>query len=267
MLSAVIVDDEVRARRAIARLLEAHPQVRVAGEADCVEDALDLLVREPPDLVFLDIELSDGSGFELLQALETPPHVIFVTAHAQHAVEAFAVDAVDYLLKPVSPERLADALRRALRRIAPNAASLSMPSPSVPSLSSAETPTPTAEPSPAPSAPGAALELRTPHRTVFASPSEIVALRADGDFTRVFLASQPPLMMLRTLGTFETLLPRPPFLRLGRSLMVNCDRLRSIETPSRDRAHVALEGLPAPLILGRAATGRLREALAEKARP
>ncbi|MEP9369592.1 LytTR family DNA-binding domain-containing protein [Xanthobacter sp. VNH20] len=247
MLSAVIVDDEARARRAIARLLEAHPQVRIAGEADGVEDALDLLVREQPDLVFLDIELGDGSGFELLQALEDPPRVIFVTAHAQHAVEAFAVDAVDYLLKPVSPERLADALRRAMRQIG---------SPAAP------------EPVPAqPLAPGATLELRTPNRTVFAPPSDIVALRADGDFTRVFLAGQPPLMMLRTLGTFETLLPRPPFLRLGRSLMVNCDRLRSIETPSRDRAHVALEGLPTPLILGRAATGRLREALADKGRP
>ncbi|MFG1396594.1 LytR/AlgR family response regulator transcription factor [Roseixanthobacter pseudopolyaromaticivorans] len=247
MLSAVIVDDEARARRAIARLLEAHPQVRIAGEADGVEDALDLLVREQPDLVFLDIELGDGSGFELLQALEDPPRVIFVTAHAQHAVEAFAVDAVDYLLKPVSPERLADALRRAMRQIG------SPPAP---------------EPLPAqPLASGATLELRTPNRTVFAPPSDIVALRADGDFTRVFLAGQPPLMMLRTLGTFETLLPRPPFLRLGRSLMVNCDRLRSIETPSRDRAHVALEGLPTPLILGRAATGRLREALADKGRP
>ncbi|MFG1410934.1 LytTR family DNA-binding domain-containing protein [Xanthobacter sp. VTT E-85241] len=257
MLSAVIVDDEVRARRAIARLLEAHPQVRIAGEADCVEDALDLLVREAPDLVFLDIELGDGSGFELIQALEDPPRVIFVTAHAEHAAEAFAVDAVDYLLKPVSPERLADALRRAMRRIRPDAASPEAAAPGT---------APVAEPSPPALAPGATLELRTPHRTVFAPPSEIVALRADGDFTRVFLAGQPPLMMLRTLGTFETLLPRPPFLRLGRSLMVNCDRLRSIETPSRDRAHVALEGLPAPLILGRAATSRLREALADKGR-
>ncbi|MFG1464291.1 LytTR family DNA-binding domain-containing protein [Xanthobacter sp. DSM 24535] len=249
MLSAAIVDDEPRARRAIARLLEAHPEVRIVGEANTIEDALDLLAREGPDLLFLDIELGEASGFDLLQALEDPPRVIFVTAHAQHAVDAFAVDAVDYLLKPVSPERLADAVRRALRQISPK-----VPTPAPP---------PSTEPPPAS---GAVLELRTPNRTLFAPPGEIVALRADGDFTRVFLADQAPLMMLRTLGAFETLLPCPPFLRIGRSLMVNCARIRSIETPSRDRAHVALEGLPTPLILGRAATGRLREAL-EKGRP
>jgi two-component system LytT family response regulator len=106
--------------------------------------------------------------------------VIFVAAYAEHAVEAFAVDAVDCLLKPVDPDRLAESLARVERQRA-------------------------SRPQPA-----AAIELRTPRRTAFAQPGEIVILRADGDFTQVHLASQPPVMIWRTLAHFESLLPAPP---------------------------------------------------------
>ena len=105
------------------------------------------------------------------------------------------------------------------------------------------------------------IALKTPKRTVLARPSEIVALRADGDFTHVFVADQPALMMWRTLGHFETLLPSPPFLRLGRSVIVNRDRLQRVETPSRESARIVLEGMAEAMTLGRAASARLREAL------
>ena len=196
---------------------------------------LEAIERTAPQLVFLDIELGGGGdGFDLLAALEQPPIVVFVTAYAEHAVEAFAVNAVDYLLKPVEPERLAESLARAERQLEPRSGR----------------------------AVAGVIALRTPKQTVLAAPAEIAALRADGDFTHVFVADQPAVMIWRTLGHFEELLPSPPFLRLGRSLIINRDRLRKIETPSRAGAQITLEGMAEPLVLGRTAAARLREALA-----
>jgi two-component system LytT family response regulator len=230
----LIVDDEPLARSAMRRLLAAHPTVEIVGEADSTAEALRAIERTQPQLVFLDIELGGSDGFDLLAALERPPIVVFVTAYAQHAVEAFAVDAVDYLLKPVAPERLAESLARVERQLAQAV----LPSEA------------------------AVIELKTPKRTVLAHPAEIVALRADGDFTRVHVAGQPEVMIWRTLAHFESLLPSPPFLRLGRSLIINRDRLRNIGTPSRAEARITLDGMAEPLVLGRAAAARLREALA-----
>ena len=230
-MRVLIVDDEPLARSAMRRLLAAHPTVEIVGEAESIAQANSAIERLTPQLVFLDIELGGGDGFDLLAGLERPPIVVFVTAYAEHAVEAFAVDAVDYLLKPVAPERLAESLGRVERQLA-------LP--------------PESEP----------IELKTPKRTVLAQPAEIVALRADGDFTHVHVAGRPEVMIWRTLAHFESLLPSPPFLRLGRSLIINRDRLRNIESHSRASARITLQGMADPLILGRAAAARLREALA-----
>ena len=239
MLRVLIVDDEPLARSAMKRLLAAHPSVEIVGEAESVAGAMRAIERARPQLVFLDIELNGGDGFDLLVALERPPIVVFVTAYAEHAAEAFAVDAADYLLKPVAPERLAESLSRVERQLARES--------------------PPSERQPAGTR---VIELKTPRRTVLASPAEIVALQADGDFTRVLVADQPAVLIWRTLGHFESLLPSPPFLRLGRSLIINLDRLRNIETSSRACARIRLQGLAEPMTLGRTAAARLRKVLA-----
>jgi two-component system LytT family response regulator len=235
-MRVLIVDDEPLARSAMRRLLVPHQAIEIVGEADSTATARAAIVATKPDLVFLDIDLGGGDGFDLLASLDDPPIVVFVTAYAEHAVEAFAVDAVDYLLKPVDPDRLAESLARAERQ----RAGRSQPAP--------------------------AIELRTPRRTVFAQPREIVALRADGDFTQVHLAGQPAVMIWRTLAHFESLLPAPPFLRLGRSLIVNRDRLRHAETLSRTSTRLVLDGLADPIDIGRSAAARLREAMAARPR-
>lgn len=234
-MRVLIVDDEPLARHALRRLLGPHAGVDIVGEAETLAEAVAAVERLAPDVLFLDIDLGgEGDGFDLLARLARAPLVVFVTAYAEHAVEAFEVAAVDYLLKPVAPERLAESLQRAGRRLA-----LGAPRPA-----------------------GGVLALRTPRRTVLAAPAEIAALRADGDFTHVLVADQPPLMVGRTLGQFEGLLPSPPFVRLGRSLIINRDRLRRLETASRSLAHATLDGLADPLVLGRNASARLREVLA-----
>ena len=231
-MRVLIVDDEPLARSAMRRLLVPHQTIEIVGEADSTATARAAIVATKPDLVFLDIELGGDDGFDLLASLDSPPTVIFVTAYAEHAVEAFAVDAVNYLLKPVDPDRLAESLARVERQRA-------------------------SRPQPAP-----AIGLRTPRRMVFAQPREIVALRADGDFTQVYLAGQPPVMIWRTLAHFESLLPVPPFLRLGRSLIVNRDRLRHVETLSRSSTRLTLDGLAEPVEVGRSAAACLRDAMA-----
>jgi two-component system LytT family response regulator len=237
MLRVVIVDDEPLAIRAMRRLLAGHADVAVVGTADTLGGAVALIETSRPDLVLLDIELGDGTGFDVLGRLTPAPRVIFVTAHPQHAVEAFAVEALDYLLKPVAPERLAAALARVERPLPGRAEPLGPP-----------------------------VELRMPSRTVLADPAEIAALCADGDFTRVHLAGQSPLLILRTLSHFEALLPAPPFQRLGRSVLINLDRVRRLESRDRNLSHVALDGMEAALPLGRVATARLRAALAARLR-
>jgi two-component system, LytTR family, response regulator len=233
-MRVLIVDDEHLARQAMRRLLADHPRIEIVGEAETIEQAIAAVRETQPDLVFLDIELGGGDGFDLLAALERPPVVVFVTAYAEYAVEAFEVNAVDYLLKPVAPERLAESLLRAERELglAPPAAKPNI------------------------------IALRTPKQTVLVPVAEIAALRADGDFNHVFLAGRPAVMIWRTLGHFEDLLPSPPFLRLSRSLIINRDRLRKIEAPSRDSAQVSLDGVAEPMVLGRTAASRLRDALA-----
>lgn len=229
----LIVDDEHLARQAMRRLLAAHPEAEIVGEADSIETALAAIKQCEPQLVFLDIELGGGDGFDLLATLERPPVIVFVTAYAEYAVEAFEVNAVDYLLKPVASERLAESLARAERQLA-----LARP------VSGARV-----------------VALRTPEQTILVPASDIAALRADGDFTHVLVADQAPVMIWRTLSHFEELLPAPPFLRVSRSLIINRDRVRKIEAPSRDSVQVTLEGVAEALVLGRTAAARLREAL------
>ena len=111
-LRTVLVDDEAIARRELRRLLGEHPEVEIVGEAGDVPAAVQLIEKIDPDLIFLDIRMPGADGFDLLERVDATPEVIFTTAYDRHAVRAFEVNALDYLLKPIAPERLAAALER-----------------------------------------------------------------------------------------------------------------------------------------------------------
>lgn len=239
MLRVALVDDEPLARQGLRQLLAAHAGLRIIWEADSKDSALKLLGENRPDALFLDIQMPGASGFELLSAIEPRPQVVFVTAHAQHAIHAFDVAAVDYLLKPVRAARFAEAIRRVEAACSPGSA---------------------AHPGP-PYSKEDRICLHTPERTMVAPVGSIPALQADGDFTRIYLKDSPVLMICQQLGHYEKLLPSPPFVRLDRSHIINLDAVIRVDRKSRDSASLVLEGIPEGLSLGRTAQARLGEYL------
>jgi len=111
-MKALIIDDERLARKELSTLLEKHEGIQVVGEAANADEAEERIAELKPDLLFLDINMPGRDGFQLLESLDHAPHVIFVTAYDEHALHAFQVNALDYLMKPIDPERLEAALNK-----------------------------------------------------------------------------------------------------------------------------------------------------------
>ena len=160
-----IVDDERLARDELRRLLRAHPDVIVAGEAASADDAAAQLTELDIELLLLDIQMPGGTGFDLLERLQRVPPVVFTTAYDEFAVRAFDVNAFDYLVKPIHPDRLAKALERSRRAIAPGVG-LDKPSPV--------------------RAPQERVFLRDGERCWIVPVASIALFEAEGNYTRVY---------------------------------------------------------------------------------
>lgn len=232
MLRVMIVDDEPLARQGLRQMLEGLGGVEVCGEVGSLRQAEVAIPALKPDGLFLDIEMPGGGGFDLLNSLETPPPVVFFTAHSEFAVRAFDVHAVDYLLKPVRRERLQNALERLRESAVPYGGD-------------------------------DRICLRTPGRTLVAPLEKIVLLKAEGDFTRVCVEGEPAILICQPLGSYEAILPKPPFLRIDRSLILNTARVESIESRPGGTGDIRLKGIESPVSLGRVALRRLRAAVAD----
>lgn len=115
-MKALIIDDERLARKELTNLLKDHHEVEIIGEAVNVDDAYQKIQTLNPDLLFLDIQMPGKTGFDLLEMLESVPKVIFTTAYDEYALKAFEVNALDYLLKPIQPERLAESIRKLFKQ-------------------------------------------------------------------------------------------------------------------------------------------------------
>jgi two-component system response regulator LytT len=207
MISAVVVDDEAPSRSELQYLLSQHPDVEVVGEAASAADA-DVLLRDGGyDVVFLDIELPGLSGLELAPLARAA--VVFVTAHARYAVDAFAVEAFDYLLKPVDPERLARVLER-LREALPG------------------------EPPPL-----AKLAVVAPGGTELLDFDQVYYVQADGDYSRVYTYDRSYLST-SSLGDLQQKLG-PGFARVHRSYLVNLAKVSGIRRAAPDRFRLQLD--------------------------
>jgi two-component system, LytTR family, response regulator len=119
-MRALVIDDERLARKELINLLSQYDQVEIVGEANNVDDAKEKIEALAPDVVFLDIQMPEKTGFDLLEELDNVPHVIFTTAYDEYAIKAFQVNALDYLLKPIEPKRLGEAIERLLKKLNEN---------------------------------------------------------------------------------------------------------------------------------------------------
>lgn len=243
-LRVVIVDDEDLARRGLRRDLSADPRVEIVAECPDGFEAVRAAAELAPDVMLLDIQMPRLDGFEVLELIDPAIAVVFVTAHDAHAVRAFDVNAVDYLLKPVDPERLGLALdrareRRARREPMPVAAITAMVRP--------------------PGVPLARVLVRDGPRVEVIPAETIDYVEAQDDYVAVHAAGRGHLKQ-QTIGALEALLDPARFVRIHRSYILNVDRLARIELYAKDsRSAILHDGTRLPL--SRAGHARLRALL------
>lgn len=233
-LRAILVDDERLARRELGRLLIKHPAIAVVGEAASVEEAAALVQKVDPDVVFLDIQMPRRSGFELLDEADVRGQVVFVTAHDVHAIRAFEVNALDYLLKPVHPARLAVTVTRLTASTDP------LP-PSNVRLESDDH-----------------LFLAEGKAARFVRVRNIVCLRGAGDYANIVLEGGKELLSSRPLKEWEERLPSKSFVRVHRAAIVNLDHVDRVERTGDESYCVLLRGGTEPVPMSRRYAARLR---------
>jgi two-component system, LytTR family, response regulator len=197
MMRALVIDDERLARSELRRLLAAHPHVDVVGEATNIADAQREIEDKKPDLLFLDVQMPGGSGFDLLARLDLTPEVIFTTAFDQYALKAFEVNALDYLQKPIDAQRLAAALERAGARVEKRQVPLTIDN---------------------------KIFIKDGERCWFVTLAEIQLFESEGNYTRVYFddagkTARP--LVLRSLNQLESRLDQRRFFRANRRHIVN----------------------------------------------
>ena len=247
MLRLMVVDDEPPARRGLKRLMQAHEDVDVVGEAGSLDEAQELTHALRPDAIFLDINLGSDHGFSLIERLDPVPAIVFVTAHSTYAPQAFDVAALDFLLKPVEQQRLALTLER-LRNYQR-------------SLEHGGARIPDNETAPTTTLAKRRFHIKMAGQSIVLPTDGIATLAAEADFTRIMMAEGHNYLVCRLLGQFEAELPKPPFFRVSRSLVINLDRIQQVRSHDGGRTLVSLGPSIAPIMLGRTGSRRLRRHL------
>lgn len=213
----LIVDDERLARDELRRLLKPHDMVEVVGEAADADEAEAAIAEHDPDLLFLDVQMPGDNGFDLLERLDAVPHVVFATAYDEYAIEAFEANALDYLVKPIEPARLDDALQTVQAR--------SGPAPSTAVASDADD----TEDEPPTLTPDEQVFVRDGDRCWFVQLSEVRLFEAAGNYTRLHFDDNTPLIH-RSLRYLEKRLSEDTFFRASRQHIVNLQWVDDVES-------------------------------------
>ena len=227
LLKALVVDDEPHARRGLAAMLEADGRIDVVGVCANVSEATEAVDLHDPDVLFLDIEMPDGSGFDLLDRLEgrSLPALVFVTAFESYALRAFDVRAIDYLLKPFSNDRLKETIDRLVQQGRPDA-----------TIDIATIVTALRDSREEGRGPLTRIAVTRPGRTEWIPTAQLEVLRADGDYVEVTTNDGRSELVRGPLGMLEGKLDRTEFLRTHRSYMVRMDRVKTLRLRSAGTA-------------------------------
>ncbi len=209
-MKAIIIDDERLARSELRKLLQDFPEIEVIDEAANAEEGLQKIDTLQPDLVFLDIQMPGKTGFDLLSELDRAPHVIFTTAYDEYALKAFEVNALDYLLKPVEPKRLADAIQK-LHQVEIKESQLIPENYNRSLLNEHDQ-----------------VFVKDGEKCWFVRLSDIRLFESVGNYAKVFFGPNKPLI-LKSLNALEERLDEKVFFRANRKHIVNLRLIEKIE--------------------------------------
>ncbi len=213
MIKTILIEDELNVRAALKKMLHIiEPNIQIIAETGYVSEALTLIKSKKPDLVFLDIELEDGNGFDILKQLETIDFkVIFTTAYNQYAINAFKFSAIDYLLKPIDPTELQDAVKRAILSIKSKTEHQNLLKVLKDNIEKKEQ----------------KIVLKTTEQRHIILIKDIIRLEADGAYT-IFICKNQKLIISKNLKYYQDLLT-DDFVRCHQSHLINIKHILSIE--------------------------------------
>jgi two-component system LytT family response regulator len=235
IIRALIVDDERLARKDLRSLLSEHATIEVIGEADSVRSAAEFIRTHDPDLLFLDVQMPGESGFDLLEQHDIRAHVVFVTAFDEYAIRAFDVQAIDYLLKPVHPDRL----RKSIERLQSSAAVASKGENRA--LGYTET-----------------MFITLNSHLKFVRVNSIVCIQSAADYTELILADGKKGLTQKTMAEWEERLPPENFCRIHRGTIVNLEFVLKVEDWFGNAHRVWLRQIDQPVMMSRRYRSKLR---------
>jgi two-component system, LytTR family, response regulator len=236
-MKALVIDDERLARQELKKLLSSFAEIQIAGEAANAEEAKKLIESTRPDVLFLDIQMPGQSGFELLEQINGVPEVVFVTAYDEYAIRAFEINALDYLLKPVQPARLADTVKKLLNKEGPEIKNNIHVNHKLHETDQ--------------------VFVKDGDKCWFVKLSEIRLFESEGNYVRVLFEKNRPLI-LRSLNNLEERLDNKTFFRASRKHIINLKWIDSIENWFSGGLLVTLKG-GEKVELSRRQSARLRE--------
>jgi two-component system LytT family response regulator len=237
--TALVVDDERLARENIISMLSEFKNIKVVGEASNLSSAVQAVEELSPDVIFLDIQMPGGSGFELLEKVKYKSKIIFVTAYSEHASRAFDVNAVDYLVKPISPERLSLSIDK-LNSVNDSADMEGIAEPTRLKY-------------------GDSLFITMDNSWRFLKVRSIVVISAAGDYTKVLTSDGTAQMTKKSLREWENRLPENYFARIHRSTIINIDFVERTEGWFNYSCRVYLKGIEKPFLISRRYVARLKD--------
>ncbi len=217
-MKAIIIDDERLARQELKNLLSVHKEIEVVAECANAEEAKEKIASISPDVIFLDIQMPGKTGLELLEEISALPEVVFVTAYDEYAIRAFEINALDYLLKPVQPQRLAETVKKLLNKEG---------------VERKENDSPLNEED--------QVFVKDGEKCWFVSLKNIRLFESEGNYVRVYFDTYRPLI-LRSLNSLETRLSEKSFFRASRKHIINLKWVDSIETWFNGGLMVKLKG-------------------------
>src|SRR5215204_7804276 len=213
-MRAIIIDDERLARTELRKLLQEFPEIEVVDEASNAEEGIQKIESHNPDLIFLDIQMPGKTGFEMLQDLDHSPTVIFTTAYDDYALKAFEVNALDYLLKPIEPKRLADAVEKVKKTQPTNGGEARLGTTFSPNSILGE---------------NDQVFVKDGERCWLVRLSEVRLFESVGNYAKVFFGPNKPLI-LKSLNALEERLDPKVFFRANRKHIVNLQMIEKVES-------------------------------------